>query len=137
MNETKNPKAEQTIKGRPFLGFLVDMDESGTVSIPDHVYKIAGIDAGTQVEVLGTSDGVLVRTTTRRCNMCNVNANTKKIGSFEFCERCYKSLTGKGWDEDEYDINKPAPKDEYDADAPAPKEEPKNDATIVEVTRNV
>ncbi|HFR4151888.1 hypothetical protein CN952_13210 [Bacillus cereus] len=98
-----------TSNGRPFLGRLIEISADGSMTIPKDLLEYAGISQASQVEVIGTSESLVFKTTTKRCDMCNKNANTKQMGMFKLCERCYTSLTGKTWEGEEITADKPAP----------------------------
>ncbi|EJP81069.1 hypothetical protein [Bacillus cereus] len=126
-----------TSNGRPFLGRLIEINEEGSMIIPKDLLEYAGITEGSQVEVIGTSESLVFKTTTKRCDMCSRNSNTKQMGMFKLCERCYMSLTGKTWDGEDVTADKPTPQPE-EKPVEQPKEASKSESTtIVEVKRNV
>lgn len=50
-----------TSNGRPFLGRLIEINEEGSMIIPKDLLEYAGITEGSQVEVIGTSESLVLK----------------------------------------------------------------------------
>lgn len=71
------------------------LDREGRLTIPAKIRRDHGIDQKSELEIISTDEGILIRVAEKQCIICKSTKDLKQTEHLTVCQSCIKKLINK------------------------------------------